>query len=49
MTRPLPPPRLLAALGDWTHGEGPLYVGLADALRRAAARGDLPPGTRLPA
>ena len=49
MTRPLPPPRLLASLGDWTHGDGPLYAGLADALRRAAARGDLPPGTRLPA
>jgi DNA-binding transcriptional MocR family regulator len=49
VTRPVPPPRLLAALGDWTHGTGPLYVGLADALRRAAARGDIPPGTRLPA
>jgi DNA-binding transcriptional MocR family regulator len=46
---PLPPCRLAAALGSWSRGSGPLYLGLAAALRRAIARGDVPPGTRLPA
>ena len=41
--------RLLACLGDWSRGPGPLYAGLACALRAAMARGDVPPGTRLPA
>jgi DNA-binding transcriptional MocR family regulator len=39
----------MACLGDWSRGRGPLYTGLADALRAATARGDVPPGTRLPA
>jgi DNA-binding transcriptional MocR family regulator len=39
---------MLAALGAWSAGRGPLYRRLADALRSAVDRGDLPPGTRLP-
>lgn len=39
---------LLAALGAWTAGQGPLYHRLARALRLAIERGDLPPGTTLP-
>jgi DNA-binding transcriptional MocR family regulator len=45
----VPPCRLAAVLGNWSRGSGPLYGGLAAGLRRAVARGDLPPGTRLPA
>jgi DNA-binding transcriptional MocR family regulator len=48
-TPTVPPCRLAAVLGGWSRGSGPLYLGLATALRRAIARGDLPPGTRLPA
>jgi DNA-binding transcriptional MocR family regulator len=36
-------------LGTWARGDRPLYVELADALRAAVERRDLPPGTRLPA
>lgn len=36
-------------LGRWSAGSGPLYKRLADALRTAVARGDIPPDTRLPA
>ena len=35
-------------LGTWVRGDGPLYVQLADALRDAIDRRDLPPGARLP-
>jgi DNA-binding transcriptional MocR family regulator len=36
-------------LGRWSAGSGPLYKRLADALRTAVARGDIPADTRLPA
>lgn len=36
-------------LGRWSAGSGPLYKRLADALRTAVARGDIPVDTRLPA
>ena len=41
--------RFLPMLGDWPHGEGPLYQRLAAAIRAAIERGDLPAGARLPA
>lgn len=37
-----------ARLGDWMAAVGPLYQGLALALRDAVAAGDLPRGARLP-
>lgn len=37
------------ALGRWSAGSGPLYARLAEALRTAIARGDVPAGARLPA
>jgi DNA-binding transcriptional MocR family regulator len=40
---------LLAVLDGWTTGRGPLYRRLANALRAAIRRGDLPSGFRLPA
>lgn len=36
-------------LGTWARGDRPLYEQLADALRSAIDRRDLPPGARLPA
>lgn len=41
--------RFLQVLGDWSRGDGPLYARLAEAVRSAIERGDLPAGTRLPA
>jgi DNA-binding transcriptional MocR family regulator len=41
--------KLLPTLGDWSSGKGPLHRRLFDALRFAVERGDLPPGSRLPA
>jgi DNA-binding transcriptional MocR family regulator len=41
--------RFLQILGDWSRGEGPLYVRLAEAIRTAIDRGDLVSGARLPA
>ena len=40
---------LVGLLGDWTSGDRPLFVGLADAVAAAVARGDIAPGGRLPA
>ncbi len=40
---------LLARLGRWSAGRGPLYVLLAARLRRMINDGELPPGTALPA
>lgn len=40
---------VLDAVGEWTMHSGPLYKRLATALRNAVSRGDLPPGTILPA
>lgn len=40
---------LLALLGEWSHNQSSLYVELADALVACVRRGDLAPGTRLPA
>src|SRR5512144_2539293 len=37
------------ALGDWSRGEGSLYLRLAGAIRAAIERGDLAAGVRLPA
>ncbi len=39
---------LAKALGDFPHGEGPLYQQLAQAITLAIERSDLLPGTRLP-
>ena len=39
---------LVAALGAWSSGHGPLYGRLAAAIRAAIERGDLPPGATLP-
>ena len=35
-------------LGSWTDRPGPVYQRLAEAMRSAIERGDIPPGTRLP-
>src|SRR5262247_1026140 len=35
-------------LGSWAEGAGPVYARLAEAIRAAIERGDLPPGARLP-
>lgn len=40
---------VLDAVGQWTMHSGPLYQRLATAIRNAVVRGDLPPGTILPA
>lgn len=40
---------LVQLLGSWSKREGPRYARLADALRSAIERGQLPAGTRLPA
>jgi DNA-binding transcriptional MocR family regulator len=42
------PARLAMLLGPWATAGGPLYAALADALRGAAERGELPEGTVLP-
>ncbi|HEX8582437.1 MAG TPA: PLP-dependent aminotransferase family protein [Acidimicrobiales bacterium] len=39
---------LVARLGDWTRGTGPLYARLADAIGRLVDSGVLAPGTLLP-
>jgi DNA-binding transcriptional MocR family regulator len=39
---------LVARLGEWTRGSGPLYNRLADALARLVDSGVLAPGTLLP-
>ncbi|MDV5146900.1 PLP-dependent aminotransferase family protein [Streptomyces sp. SBC-4] len=39
---------LVARLGRWSAGRGPLYLLLAARLRRLIDEGALPPGTRLP-
>lgn len=39
---------MVAVLGPWTDGPGPLHERLAAALRAAIDRGDLPPGATLP-
>jgi DNA-binding transcriptional MocR family regulator len=41
--------RFLQILGDWPRGEGPMYQRLAESIRAAIERGDLPAGARLPA
>jgi DNA-binding transcriptional MocR family regulator len=41
--------RLIAALGEWRDGRGPLFERLADALVRATEQAALPPGGELPA
>ncbi|MFJ3814665.1 PLP-dependent aminotransferase family protein [Streptomyces sp. NPDC090056] len=50
-SEPLPPPSLdvlVARLGRWSAGRGPLYLLLAARLRRLIDEGALPPGTLLP-
>jgi DNA-binding transcriptional MocR family regulator len=44
-----PSERLVAGLGEWRSGRGPLFARLADALVAAANRTALPPGGELPA
>ena len=41
--------RLVAALGEWRAGRGPLFGRLADALARATEQGALAAGGELPA
>ncbi len=41
--------RFAELLSDWKDGDGPLYQRLSEAIRAAIERGDLGPGTRLPA
>jgi DNA-binding transcriptional MocR family regulator len=41
--------RVVAELGDWAVGPGPLFRSLARAIQAAIERGALPPGARLPA
>src|SRR5436305_7690437 len=41
--------RLVAALGQWRAGRGPLFERLATALVRASEQAALPPGGELPA
>ena len=43
------PEQLIAALGDWRAGRGPLFARLADALARASERAASPAGATLPA
>jgi DNA-binding transcriptional MocR family regulator len=43
------PGALAGALGKWSQGEGPVYRKLASALAAAIERGELEPGSRLPA
>jgi DNA-binding transcriptional MocR family regulator len=38
----------IALLGSWTDRPGPVYQRLAEAMRAAIERGEIPPGTRLP-
>lgn len=40
---------MLAHLGAWSLGSGPLYLRLAAAIAAAIERGDIAPGSRLPA
>ncbi len=37
------------ALGSWSQGSGPIYRSLANGIRSAVLRGDLAPGSRVPA
>ncbi|HEY6065451.1 MAG TPA: winged helix-turn-helix domain-containing protein, partial [Thermoanaerobaculia bacterium] len=37
------------ALGAWSQGSGPVYGRLANGMRSAVLRGDLAPGSRVPA
>ena len=37
------------ALGSWSQGSGPFYRSLANGIRSAVLRGDLAPGSRVPA
>ena len=41
--------RLVAALGDWSAGRGPLYRQLSRAVAALVERGELAGGARLPA
>lgn len=41
-------PSLAGAVGDWMARSGPLYVRLANTLRSALNRGEIPAGVRLP-
>ncbi|MFI8517535.1 PLP-dependent aminotransferase family protein [Streptomyces sp. NPDC085481] len=45
---PLSPDELVARLGRWSAGRGPLYLLLAARIRQLADEGLLPPGTPLP-
>jgi len=42
------PSAFIALLGSWTDRPGPVYQRLAEAMRAAIERGEIPPGTRLP-
>ena len=46
---PSTPAALVGILGNWSKGEGPVYRRLARAVAAAIERGEIEPGTRLPA
>jgi DNA-binding transcriptional MocR family regulator len=48
-SRAVTPAGLAGALGRWSDGEGPVYRRLARAVAAAIDRGELEPGSRLPA
>src|SRR5436309_10886821 len=47
-TETVEPVDVVAMLGRWSAGSGPLHRQLAGAIRDAVVRGDLPTSTRLP-
>lgn len=48
-TRPAAELDFVHALGAWSQGSGPVYRRLANGMRSAVLRGDLAPGSRVPA
>jgi DNA-binding transcriptional MocR family regulator len=48
-TRPAAELDFVHALGAWSQGSGPVYRRLANGMRSAVMRGDLAPGSRVPA
>jgi DNA-binding transcriptional MocR family regulator len=48
-TRPAAELDFVHALGAWAQGSGPVYRRLANGIRSAVLRGDLAPGSRVPA
>ena len=49
ISRPAAETEFVNALGAWSQGSGPVYRRLANGIRSAVLRGDLTPGSRVPA